>query len=381
MDFAWTEEQQRFHDEVVRFARAELNEDVPGRDARGEFPRRAWRACARLGIQGLPVPSRDGGSGADALTIVRAMEALGYGCTDGGLVFGLSAQLWSCEQPLVRFGTEEQRRRHLPGLVDGSRVGVQAMTEPGSGSDALGMATRAERRGDRWVLHGTKTFVTNAPVADVFVVFASTDPDDRLTGVTAFLVERGAPGLSTGPPIEAMGLRTAPLGEVVLDGCEVGEEQVLGRPGSGMAVFNHAMEWERACILAGAVGTMRRQVERCVEHARSRRQFGKPIGKFQAVAHRIVEMQLRLETSRLLLYRLGWLLSRGEATAMDASLAKLHVSEAFLRSSLDAVQVHGAFGYAVEAELEREVRDAVGGRIYSGTSEMQRNIAAGYLGL
>ncbi|MGH2722669.1 MAG: acyl-CoA dehydrogenase family protein [Actinomycetota bacterium] len=380
MDFAWTEEQRRWRDEVVRFAQAELNHDLIERDAGSVFSPDVWKRCAAFGIQGLPVPEEHGGGGADPLTIMLTMEALGYGCRDNGLIFSLNAQMWSCQVPLVRSGTEEQKTRYLPGLCDGSVIGVQAMSEPGAGSDAFGsMATRAVERGDGWVLTGSKTFVTNAPVADLFIVFARTDPG--MGGISAFLVERDRPGLEVGRPLHKMGLRTSPMGEVFLSDCEVPGENLLGKRGAGMALFNAAMEWERSCILAGAVGTMQRQLERATAHARERKQFGQPIGKFQAVSHKIVDMKLRVETARLLLYRLGWLKSQGKSSPMDAAMVKLHVSESFVHTSLDAIQIHGGYGYMTEYEIERELRDAIGSRLYSGTSEIQRNIIAGYLGL
>jgi alkylation response protein AidB-like acyl-CoA dehydrogenase len=381
MDFALAEEQRTFREEVARFARSELNERVIERDREASFSTEGWKRCASFGIQGLPVPIEYGGQGADPLTTLLALESLGYGCTDNGLLFSLNAQMWSCEIPLVRFGTEEQKRRWLPGLCDGSVIGVQAMTEPDTGSDAFALATTARREDGAWVLRGSKTFITNAPVADVFVVFARTNPSGGLAGLSAFLVERGTPGVSVGRPFDKMGLRTSPMSEVTFDDCRVPAASMVGDEGSGMAVFNTSMEWERGCILATAVGAMQRQLERCIRYARERRQFGQAIGKFQAVAHKVVEMKLRLETSRLLLYRLGWLKSTGRTSPMDAALVKIHISESFLHSSLDALQVHGGYGYMAEYELEREVRDAVAGRLYSGTSEVLRNLVAAHLGL
>jgi alkylation response protein AidB-like acyl-CoA dehydrogenase len=380
MDFEWRREQLEYRDSVAALART-LNDDVAARDATHTFSRGAWARCAEIGIQGLPVPEEYGGSGAGATTIVLALEALGDGCTDNGLLFSLNAQMWACEIPIVRFGSEEQKRRYLPGLCDGSLIGAQAMTEPGSGSDAFGLATTAEQRDRSYILNGSKTFVTNGPEADVVVVFASTRPGGGFAGVSAFLVERATAGLSIGRPLEKMGLRTSPMSELFLEDCEVPAESMLGKPGAGFAIFNLAMLWERSCILASTVGAMQRQLERCVAHARERRQFGRPIGKFQAVSHRIADMKVRLETARLLVYRLAWLLERDEATPLDAAIAKLYLSESFLQSSLDALQIHGGYGYMAEYELEREVRDAVGSRIHSGTSDIQRNLIAGFLGL
>lgn len=237
------------------------------------------------------------------------------------------------------------------------------------------------RDGDDFVLDGSKVFVTNAPVADVLVVFATAEPGAGFAGITAFLVDRTSPGLTVGPPVAKMGLRTALMAEVALRGCRVPSDHVLGRPGAGLAVFNCAMEWERSLILACAVGTMQRQLERCVRYAKERRQFDRPIGSFQAVSDKLVDMKLRLETSRLLLYHAAWLMGTGAPTGLASALAKLHLSESFVASSLDAVQVHGGLGYLTDTGIERDVRDAVAGRIYSGTSEIQRTIVARHMGL
>jgi alkylation response protein AidB-like acyl-CoA dehydrogenase len=312
---------------------------------------------------------------------VLALEALGYGCSDNGLIFSLNAQLWACVTPIARFGSDRQKARYLPRLAEGTLMAAHGMSEPGSGSDAFNLATRAERDGGHYLLNGSKTFVTNGPESDLFVVFATTDRDRPFGGICAFLLERDTPGLTVGRALSKMGLRTSPMSEVFLEDCRVPGDQVLGKPESGMAIFNHSMRWERSCILASTIGTMRRQLERCVMYAQERKQFGKPIGSFQAVSHRIVDMKLRLETSRLLLYHVAWLLDRGKPAAVESALAKLHLSECFLASSLDAVQIHGSYGYMTEYELERDVRDAVGARLYSGTSELQRNLIAGAMGL
>jgi alkylation response protein AidB-like acyl-CoA dehydrogenase len=381
LDFEWTAEQEAFYESVVTFASRQLNDDVVGRDDRHEFAAGAWKACAQFGIQGLPVPAQFGGGDADPLTIAHAMEALGYGCTDNGLLFSLGAQMWSAEIPLVRFGTNDQKARWLPGLCDGSLIGVQCMTEPDTGSDAFAMTTTAEPKGDVFVLNGTKTFITNAPIANVFVVFATKDRSKGIGSLCALVVDRDRPGVTVGRPFRKMGLRTSPMSEVRFDNCQVPTTHLLGSVGSGMAIFNTSMDWERSLILATAVGSMQRQLERAVSQAKERRQFGQPIGKFQAVAHRIVDMRVRVEAARLLLYHTAWKKSLGKSTAVEASIAKLFISEAYLHSSLDLLQVHGAYGYMEESELEREVRDAIGSRIYSGTSDIQRNIIASRMGL
>lgn len=381
MDFSLTQEQEELRKAVIRFAERELQDDLVTRDQRGEFSRTLWERCGRFGIQGLPIPEQYGGGGQDPLTTIIALEALGYACKDNGLLFALNAQMWSFQMPVLTFGREEQRQRLLPRLCDGSMIGAQATSEPDAGSDAFGLRTTAETRGDGYVLNGTKVFATNAPVADVFLVLARTEPAKGFAGLSAFVVERGTPGLSVNPAGHKMGLRTSPMGEVVLQECEVQAEHMLGASGAGSTIFNYSMDWERTCILACALGTMQRQLERSISHARDRSQFGQPIGKFQAVAHRIAQMKVRLETARLLLYRVGWLKAGGKRTTMESAMAKLYLSECFLQSSQDVVQIHGGYGYMEEYELERELRDAVGSRIYSGTSDIQKNIIAGSLGL
>lgn len=378
MDFDLTEEQAAYREQVLRFAERELG---TAGDGDVECFRRRWRACAEFGIQGLAVPAEYGGSGADAVTTMVAMEALGLGCPDNGLLFSLNAQMWACQHPIARYGSVSQRRQHLPGLCDGSQIGAHAMSEPGSGSDAFALATTVESRDGRHVLTGSKVFVTNGPVADLFLVFATADRARGFGGLSAFLVPRDAPGLTVGPPARKMGLEGSPMSELFLDGCAVPDDAMLGPPGAGMAIFSAAMQRERSLILATTVGSMERGLRRCLAHARERRQFGQPIGKFQSVASRIVDMKLRLETARLLLYRLGWMIDNGRQVDLDSALVKLHLSEAFVQSSLDAVQVHGGYGYMVEYGVERDVRDAIASRIYSGTSDIQRNIAARAMGL
>jgi len=381
MDFSLSAEQRELKEAAAAFARQELDRDLAEREEAGEFSPRAWRACAQFGIQGLPVPAELGGAGADLLTTVLVMEGLGYGCHDNGLIFSLNAQLWSLELPLVKFGSPAQQRAYLPGLISGDLIGVHAMTEPESGSDAFSMRTRAERQGDHYVLTGTKLYITNAPVADVVLVFAAHPGKPKLAGISAFLVGKGTPGFTVTRGLDKMGLRTSPMGEVVLDDCLVLAENRLGPEGAGMAIFNTSMTWERSCILASALGAMQRQLEACVDYARTRKQFGQPIGKFQGVADKVADMYLRLEAARLLVYRTAWLAQQGKPVLAEAAAAKLFTSEAWVASSLDAIQVHGAYGYMKEAGIERDLRDAVAGTIYSGTSEIQRVVLARMLGL
>jgi alkylation response protein AidB-like acyl-CoA dehydrogenase len=375
------DEQRSLRQSIVTFAQSELGHDLDSRDRTGAFSRENWRKCARLGLLGMPVPTAYGGLGVSATTIAAALEGLGYGCPDNGLIFSLNAHMWACELPLVHFGTEAQKRRWLPGLCDGSMIAAHGMSEPESGSDAFALRTTATPVEDGWVLNGSKTFVTNAPDSELFIVFATTDRSLGFAGLCAFVLERDTPGLEIGPSLSKMGLRTSHLGELFLSDCRVAADALLGEPGGGMAIFNTSMRWERSLILAASVGTTRRQLERCVAYARERVQFRQPIGSFQAISHRLADMRLRLQTSHLMLHRIAALLDAGTATDLDAAMTKLHLSESLVQSSLDALQIHGGAGYVTESGLERDVRDALGSRIYSGTSEMQRNVIARHLGL
>ena len=377
-----TPEQQTLREEIVRFAQRQLNDNLIARDRDQVFSRDLWKQCGAVGLQGLPVPEEYGGSAADGLSTAIALEALGYGCRDSGFVFSLCAHLLSCVVPLWKHGSDAQKRRWLPGLCDGTLVGVHAMTEPNSGSDAYTMHTRATPDGDGWRINGTKIFITNGPVADLVIVFAVTDASKGFHGgITAFLVEGGTPGFRTSQKIEKMGLRTSPFAELVFEDVRVGPDTVLGRPGAGAQQFQNSMDWERVCLFASHVGTMERLVEQSIEYARTRRQFGQPVGKFQAIQHKVADMKIRLEASRLLVRRAAAMLDRSKMVALDAAVAKVFVSEALVQTSLDAVQIHGGYGYCTEYEIERAVRDAVGSTIYSGTSEMQRQIIARFVGL
>lgn len=382
MDFNLSDEQQLLRDSIVRFARGVLNNDVIERDRTQHFSRELWRRCAEIGLQGLPAPEAYGGGEADPLTCAVALEALGYGCHDGGLVFSLAAHMLACVVPISKHGSPAQHARYLRGLCDGSLVGAHAITEPGSGSDTFAMRLRAERTEGGWRLNGNKTFISNGPVADVVVVFAMTDASKGFHGgVTGFLVERGTPGFAPGQAFEKMGLRTSPVGELVFDNAVVADDAVLGTVGGGAAVFTTAMDWERTLLVAAHVGTLERLLETAIAYARTRTQFGQTIGKFQAVSHRIADMKVQLEAARLLTHRAATRLGTSRAASLDAAITKLFVSETLVKSALDTIQLHGGNGFMVEYEVERALRDAVGSTLYSGTSEMQRNIIARWLGL
>ena len=382
MDFSLTEDQTLFYRQIVEFAQRRLNRGVIERDEAHAFDREGFAACAELGLLGLPVPEAYGGLGLDVISCMVAMEALGFGADDQGLAFAINTQLWTCELPILKFGTDDQKQRYLPKLVTGELIGGHATSEPQSGSDAFAMQTKAVLDGDEWVITGSKTFISNAPIADVLIIFASTGEKRGFGGgLTAFLVDMDTPGVSVGKPLTKMGLRTCPTAEVMLDEVRVPDTARLGRKGGGSAIFNAEMEWERSCLFACHLGTMVRQLDKCVTYAKDRKQFGEPIGNFQAVSHRIANMKLRIEMARPMLYKVGWLKEQGKRAVMEAAIAKLYVSEAYVQSSLDAVAIHGGYGYMTEYEMERILRDSIGSVLYSGTSDIQRNLIARWLGL
>jgi len=381
VDLSFTPEQLALKEAAIEFARRGLVDDVIARDRDGSFSRQLWERCAAFGIQGCAFPAKYGGGDADIISAMLLMEGLGRACKDSGLLFAINGQMWTVQMPILRFGTEAQRERYLPRLCSGEWVAAHGMTEAESGSDAFSLRTTARRDGEEYVLNGSKTFSTNAPFADVFLVFATIDRKMGFMGVTAFLVDRDTPGFHVGREIEKMGLRTAPMADLVFEECRVPVESRLGKEGNGATIFGDAIEWERACILASVIGAMERQLAACIAYANAREQFGKPIGKFQAVANKIADMKVRLETARLIVYNAGLSKKVHGKAPMESAIAKLYLSECWQKSCMDAVQIHGGYGYTTDFEVERDLRDSIATTLYSGTSDIQRNIIARYLGL
>lgn len=380
MDFAWSEQQQAAYEASAAFAGG-LNAGLEQRDAEARFAPDLWRQCSDFGVLGWCMPEALGGSGLDMLSTIRSLEGLGYGCRDNALTLGLNGQIWSVQIPLLAFGTEAQKQRYVPALCAGDLIAAHGMTEAETGSDAYRMQTRAEKVDGGYLLNGEKNYIGLASVAGLSLVFALTDPAAGRWGISAFLVQSDFEGYSASQPCPKMGLRTNPLGDIRLENCFVPEENRLGDEGMGANIFNHTMDWERSFIFASHVGAMARQLDEVTKYAREREQFGQPIGRYQAVSHRVAEMKLRLETSRLLLYRAAWLKDQDANSMLDAALTKLHLGESFAANSTDAMRIFGARGYMIGLDVERDLRDAVGGVIYSGTSDIQRNIIAGWLGL
>ncbi|MGD0558728.1 MAG: acyl-CoA dehydrogenase family protein [Streptosporangiaceae bacterium] len=375
MDFEWDEEDRQRYDEI--YARTRLW-PAPGA---GYFTSAEWKLCAGLGLLGLSVPKEYGGEGCGFLATAYAAEAFGRGAPDMGLVFAAFAHLFACGMPIAEYGDEGLRREMLPRLSSGEWVGANAITEEGAGSDATRLAARAVRTGEEYVLTGDKCFVSNGPVADVFVVYAATQPDLGYLGVSAFVLERGTPGLSVGEPFGKLGLDRCPASTLRLDGCVVPARWRLGGEGQGAAIFQDAMRWERTCLFAAYVGRIERLVELSADHARTRIQFGRSIGSNQAVSHRLARMRMRLETARLLLWRACWLLEQNEPASAEVAMAKLFISEAATESAMDAIRIFGGDGIRGGRGIERELRDAVPSLIFSGTSEMQLELIVRELGL
>jgi L-prolyl-PCP dehydrogenase len=376
MDFSWSQEQDERYAQVL----AEVQHTLPTR-SNPFWTRAQWQQCGEMHLSGLCVPEHYGGGGYDALTTARMIEAFGRGCEDLGLVFSLAAHLFACAMPIAEHAEEALKSRFLPGLCDGTLIGANAITEAEAGSDIFALKTRATRDGDVYILNGQKSYVSNGPVADLFVTYAVTNPVHGYLGITGFLVERDTPGLVIGEPFHKIGLTSTPACQVSFESCRVPAAHRLGREGQGAEVFTRSMQWERACLFAAYVGQMERQLEQTIAYAKERRQFGKALGKHQAVAHRLAAMKLRLESARLLLYRACWSFAQGQHAVLDISLSKLAVSEAAILGGLDAVHIHGSLGINSEYGIETMLRDALPATIFSGTSEMQYDIIARELGL
>jgi L-prolyl-PCP dehydrogenase len=381
MWFSPTAEQRRLYEQAREFAGDRVNPVVEQRAGAPYFAEREWRLSAEAGLLGACIPECYGGGGHDALAVAHIVEGFARGCCDTGLVFSACAHLLACAMPIAEHGDAALKDRVLPKLSGGDWVGANAITEADAGSDVHALATTAVRDGSRYVLNGTKSFVTNGPVADAFLVYASTAPKDGYLGISAFVVAGDAPGLIRGEHFDKMGLTSAPVCEVRFEDCVIDERDRVGSEGAGAAVFRSSMDWERACLFAQYLGVMDRQLDEVVTFAGRRRQFGKPIGRHQAIAHRVADMKLRLDSARLLLHRACWMKTQGLESTLEVSLAKLAVSEAAVRSGLDAIQIFGALGVRADTGVSSALWDALPSTIFSGTSEIQRDLVARRLGL
>jgi hypothetical protein len=381
MNLSTTSHQQLLKKSIVEFARNELNQGILEHDEAAFFPREKWDKCANMDILALQCPDEYGGSKEDLTTTVAALEALSYACKDSGLTHAIVTQL-CCMVQFAVFGSDDQKRRFLPDLSSGRKIAAQAITEPDAGSDVMSMQTEASLNGESYRLNGSKTFISNGPVADVVTVFAVTDKArGKFGGLSCFVVESGAPGFSKGTPLNKMGLRTMHNGELFFSNCEIQKSDLLGREGQGMMIFSEVIEWERAFMAAVHLGTLQRILEECVRYAKSRKQFGSPIGKYQAISHKIADIKVNLELGRAMLQKAAWLKDQGKRATLETSVCKLFISESLKKACMEAVQIHGGYGFMKEYDIERDFRDSIAATIYSGTSEMQRNIIASIAGV
>ena len=374
MDFAPTPEQEMVRKQVREFAEREIGPIAAKFDASGEFPKDTVAKMAGLGLLGMLVPTELEGGGLDAATYAIAVEEVARVDGSHGLIMAAHNSL--CTGNILIAGSKEQKQRYVPDLATGRRIGAWALTEPASGSDAASMTTEARRDGSHWVLEGTKNFCTNAPVAGTFVIMAVTDRPKGNRGISAYVVERGNPGLRIGKVEDKLGMRGSATSQVILEDCRVPKESLLGEPNTG---FNNALktlDGGRISIAALGVGIAQGACEQAVTYAKDRKQFGRAIGEFQAVQFMLADMVLRTDAARMLTYRAAWLKDHAQPYKKEASMAKLYASEAAMWVTTKAVQVHGGYGYIKDYPVERMFRDAKLCEIGEGTSEIQRLVIA-----
>ena len=381
MNFSWSKTQNKLYEEILSYSQKYLNRSVGKREQAHQFCQKSWELCGEAGLLALCVPEQYGGKGYDVLTTAYITEAFGEGCEDTGLVFAVGAHLFACLMPIVHYGTKAQKAKFLPKLAKGNWIAANAITEKNSGSDVFHMQATAKKQGKEYVLNGTKSYVTNGPIADVFIVYAMTNPAHGYFGITGFIIEKNTPGLTITKAFKKMGLSTTQGGQIILDHCKVPEKNRLGVEGQGAKIFSQSMQWERTCLFAGFLGTTNRLFQKCLIYAKTRHQSGQPIGKFQSLSHSIADMHIKIESARLLLYQACWLMDQGKDASKEVSMGKIAISEAFVQVSLKAIQIHGGNGYNQDYGIERYLRNAMGTKIFSGTSEIQRDLIAKRLGL
>ena len=390
MDFSLGTDLLEFQHLVRGFVKREFDPGEGGRQQGSGFNRQGWDKCADFGIQALPITERYGGLGKDLLACVVAMEELGYGCRDGGLLFSLCCHIGTCALPIQLMGTDAQKNTYLPGMAAGYLIGGHPIADLGTPTEGARTPIRATRTGTGFSLRGTIRHAANASVANVFTVFAVTDggpaddpgnPNAPRQGLTAFLVNRDEAGVHIGTPKPSMGLGGSLIAELSFDDCQVPETAVLGAVDGAQELLSARFRWQMVCLLACALGRMERQLDASLHFAGERHQFGRNIGEFQAVSHRLADMKMRVELSRLLLHKTAWMENRGQDSLMYAAIAKLFVGAGYVASSRDAIQIHGGYGYMTESGVERDLRDAMGSHAYAGASDVQRDIIAHLLGV
>ncbi len=370
LDFDLGETADMIRDSVRSFSDDKIAPRAAQIDESNEFPRDLWPQMGELGLLGITVEEEYGGSGLGYLEHCIAMEEISRASASVGLSYGAHSNL--CVNQLRRHGTEDQKHRYLPKLVDGNHLGSLAMSEPGAGSDVVSMKLKAEKRDDKYILNGTKMWITNGPGADVLVVYAKTDPSAGSKGITAFLIEKGMKGFSTAQKLDKMGMRGSDTCELVFQDCEVPEENIMGGLGRGVAVLMSGLDYERTVLAAGPLGIMQSCMDIVVPYVHEREQFGKPIGTFQLIQGKLADMYTRMNASRAYVYTVAKACDAGKTTRKDAAGAILYAAETATWMALETIQILGGNGYINEYPAARLLRDAKLYEIGAGTSEIRR---------
>ncbi|MES9667827.1 MULTISPECIES: acyl-CoA dehydrogenase AcdA [Bacillus] len=370
MHFKLSEEHEMIRKMVRDFARNEVAPTAAERDEEERFDRALFDQMAELGLTGIPWPEEYGGIGSDYLAYVIAIEELSRVCASTGVT--LSAHTSLAGWPIFKFGTEEQKQKFLRPMAEGTKIGAYGLTEPSSGSDAGGMRTTAKRDGDHYILNGSKIFITNGGIADIYVVFALTDPESKQRGTSAFIVESDTPGFSVGKKESKLGIRSSPTTEIMFEDCRIPVENLLGEEGQGFKVAMQTLDGGRNGIAAQAVGIAQGALDASVEYARERHQFGKPIAAQQGIGFKLADMATDVEAARLLTYQAAWLESEGLPYGKESAMSKVFAGDTAMKVTTEAVQVFGGYGYTKDYPVERYMRDAKITQIYEGTQEIQR---------
>lgn len=370
MDFRLSEEHEMIRKMVRDFAVKEVAPTAAERDENERFDRGIFDRMAALGLTGIPWPEQYGGIGSDFLAYCIAVEELSRVCASTGVT--LSAHTSLASWPLFKFGTEEQKQKYLVPLARGEKIGAYGLTEPGSGSDAGAMVTTARREGDHYVLNGSKIFITNGGVADIYIVFALTDPKSKHHGTSAFIIEKDLPGFSTGKKEKKMGIRASTTTEIIFDNVMVPAENRLGEEGQGFKIAMMTLDGGRNGIAAQAVGIAQGALDAAAAYAKERKQFGKPIAANQGVSFKLADMATAVEAARLLTYQAAWLESNGLPYGKESAMSKLFAGDTAMKVTTEAVQIFGGYGYTKDYPVERFMRDAKITQIYEGTQEIQR---------
>ena len=370
MHFKLSEEHEMIRKMVRDFARNEVAPTAAERDEEERFDRSLFDQMAGLGLTGIPWPEEYGGIGSDYLAYVIAVEELSRVCASTGVT--LSAHTSLAGWPIFKFGTEEQKQKFLRPMAEGKKIGAYGLTEPGSGSDAGGMRTTAKRDGNHYILNGSKIFITNGGIADIYVVFALTDPESKQRGTSAFIVESDTPGFSVGKKESKLGIRSSPTTEIMFEECRIPVENLLGEEGQGFKIAMQTLDGGRNGIAAQAVGIAQGALDASVDYARERHQFGKPIAAQQGIGFKLADMATNVEAARLLTYQAAWLESEGLPYGKESAMSKVFAGDTAMKVTTEAVQVFGGYGYTKDYPVERFMRDAKITQIYEGTQEIQR---------